>query len=151
LVGNNDHTHATDIDFGYIPQQCTGQIGDFVWLDSNANGIQDPGEPGIGGWTVQLTGPGGSPSVLTDANGFYLFQNLCQGAYTVNVTPQVGYVPTLYHQGVNPAVDSDANLLPVPVHLPTDSSTNFTIDFGFLNQCSGSIGDFVFVDTNENG
>ena len=29
-------------------------IGDFVWLDTNGNGKQDAGEPGIAGVTVKL-------------------------------------------------------------------------------------------------
>ncbi|MBK7608862.1 MAG: hypothetical protein IPI18_17550 [Saprospiraceae bacterium] len=35
-------------------------IGNFVWHDLNANGIQDPGEPGISGVSVSLSG-GPSP------------------------------------------------------------------------------------------
>src|SRR4051812_33965544 len=31
-------------------------IGDFVWNDVNANGVQDSGEPGIPGVTLTLTG-----------------------------------------------------------------------------------------------
>jgi hypothetical protein len=31
----------------------TGAIGDFVWQDTNHNGIQDAGEPGINGVTVR--------------------------------------------------------------------------------------------------
>ena len=32
-----------------------GKIGDFVWHDQDGDGIQDAGEPGIGGITVVLT------------------------------------------------------------------------------------------------
>ncbi|MBK8952961.1 MAG: carboxypeptidase regulatory-like domain-containing protein [Chitinophagaceae bacterium] len=39
------------LDFGL---RGTGIIGDFVWNDLNGNGIQDSGEPGIGGATVTL-------------------------------------------------------------------------------------------------
>jgi hypothetical protein len=42
---------------GYIystPGKCFGTIGDFVWNDLNSNGIQDTGEPGLNGVTVNL-------------------------------------------------------------------------------------------------
>ena len=43
----------TTVDAGYYK---LGSIGDLVWDDRNGNGIQDPGEPGMGGLTVTLTG-----------------------------------------------------------------------------------------------
>ena len=41
------------VDFGYYKPVT---IGDFVWNDTNGNGIQDAGEPGISGVTVTLSG-----------------------------------------------------------------------------------------------
>ncbi|HND54385.1 MAG TPA: SdrD B-like domain-containing protein, partial [Pirellulaceae bacterium] len=42
-------------DFGYRPQADQGApVGDRVWLDANADGIQGAGEPGIAGVTVSL-------------------------------------------------------------------------------------------------
>jgi hypothetical protein len=41
------------MDFGFqVP--CSGIIGDFVWNDLNANGVQDAGEPGLPGVQVRL-------------------------------------------------------------------------------------------------
>ena len=40
----------------YFGESCTGSIGDFVWEDTNRNGIQDNGEPGIPDVTVELRG-----------------------------------------------------------------------------------------------
>ena len=40
------------MDAGFIP---TADIGDFVWEDTNGDGIQDVGEPGIEGVEVTLT------------------------------------------------------------------------------------------------
>jgi hypothetical protein len=39
-------------------------IGDFIWLDSNTNGVQDLGEPGIAGAKVLLTDCSGNPITL---------------------------------------------------------------------------------------
>ncbi|WP_162846870.1 SdrD B-like domain-containing protein, partial [Marinicella litoralis] len=85
--GENDHT----IDFGFGP---TLQLGDFVWFDTNQDGIQDGGEPGVNGVTVNLydnatcTAPifmttttlnGGLPA----ADGYYNFGPLFPGSYCV--------------------------------------------------------------------
>ena len=40
------------LDFGYTP--VLGSLGDFVWEDYNADGIQDIDEPGIQGIEVDL-------------------------------------------------------------------------------------------------
>ena len=40
-------------------------IGDFVWNDTNGNGVQDGGEPGINGVTLTLTGTNGAGSSVT--------------------------------------------------------------------------------------
>ena len=63
----------------------SGSIGDFVWDDTNRNGIQDAGEPGIPNVHLQLyyKTSGGSLSPLGDAytgaNGLYKFINLAAG------------------------------------------------------------------------
>ena len=50
-------------------------LGDRVWEDRNENGIQDPGEPGIAGFKVDLITVGGSVinSTLTNGLGEYSF------------------------------------------------------------------------------
>ena len=37
-----------------LPLSDLGALGDYVWHDLNANGVQDEGEPGINGVTVRL-------------------------------------------------------------------------------------------------
>jgi len=58
-----------------IPNQGT-LIGNFVWHDQNKNGVQDPGESGIGGICVNLLDADGKflEQTITDSNGFYAFQ-----------------------------------------------------------------------------
>ncbi|WP_319942133.1 SdrD B-like domain-containing protein, partial [Portibacter marinus] len=53
-----------DIDAGY---SFVASIGDYVWLDADADGIQDDGEEGIGGVTVSLTDENGNP--VEDVDG----------------------------------------------------------------------------------
>ncbi|HEY9153137.1 MAG TPA: SdrD B-like domain-containing protein [Anaerolineales bacterium] len=54
----------------------TGTIlGSRVWLDANGNGIQDPGEGGVGGVCVNLYDANGNliQQTTTDSNGYYGF------------------------------------------------------------------------------
>jgi len=49
-----DAVGRLDQDFGYTNNVPAGQIGDFIYNDVNGNGIQEPGELGIGGIEVEL-------------------------------------------------------------------------------------------------
>ncbi len=70
---------------------ATGSIGDTIFYDWNGNGMQDPGEGGLPGVTVELYNSANEliASVNTDANGFYLFDNLTAGTYRVEVAAGV--------------------------------------------------------------
>jgi hypothetical protein len=62
------------IDFGFQPRNAS--IGDRVWQDRDANGVQDASEPGLAGVTVELRLAVDQSLVgtaVTDANGFYGF------------------------------------------------------------------------------
>jgi uncharacterized repeat protein (TIGR01451 family) len=91
-------------------------VGDFVWNDTNEDGIQDDGEPGIEDVPVQLyecedgtaIGDPDPPTLLTDADGNYLFDELPAGEYQVCFLPPAGYVMSPPDQGVDDTVDSDA-------------------------------------------
>ena len=132
------------IDFGFVPP--SGTIGNFVWLDTNANGIQDAGEPGIPGVTVTLNGPDGTQTTTTDGAGAYLFTGLRAGSYTVTVSAPAGLVATVTGQGTT---STDSNGSPASATLATNSASDLTIDFGFKG--TGSLGNFVWKDLNGNG
>lgn len=74
---NDQDSASTDV--------ILASIGDFVWSDDDGDGIQDAGEAGIAGVVVELDGADGPMSTTTDANGFYLFDDLSGGDYTVTV------------------------------------------------------------------
>ena len=65
-------------DFGFWKPAA---IGDRVWVDGNHNGIQDAGEPGVGGVGVVLKDAAGATiaRTATDASGLYLFDRLPAG------------------------------------------------------------------------
>ena len=108
----------------------TGQLGNFVWIDNNANGVQDAGEPGIPNVSLSLSGAA-TGTTTTDANGLYLFTGLPAGSYTVTVTGGIpaGYTPTTGFVG---APNLDSNGSPASATLPTNSSVDLTYDFGYV-------------------
>jgi len=128
------------------------QLGDRVWEDKNANGVQDDGEPGIPGVTVKLLGSNGSTLAtdITDANGLYKFTDLKPGTYTVMVNNPDGYTPTGQNQGGDDTKDSDINpggmTGPIVLKSGDDDNTN---DAGFYR--AAKIGDFVWLDTDKDG
>ena len=73
-----------NVDFGYFQY---GSIGDRVWNDLNADGVQNENEPGIGGVTVTLYDEEGNvlATTVTTDDGGYLFEFLPPGTYTVCV------------------------------------------------------------------
>lgn len=93
-----------------------GCIGNFVWFDSNNNGLQDSGEPGINGCTITLYTSGnvqvGAPAVSTfDINnnpGYYSFCGLTAGSYYIVVTPPAGMALTIQNNS-NPTLNSDVS------------------------------------------
>jgi hypothetical protein len=90
LDSNEDHITA---DFGYAP---LGSIGDTIFEDLDGDGVQGPGEMGIPGVTVELFDDMGNSlgTVVTDANGEYIFEDLPAGDYTVEVTPPADFENT---------------------------------------------------------
>ena len=77
----------------------TASLGDYVWVDINKNGIQDPGEIGVPGVKVylyklsscgaELTTP--LRTTTTDSNGKYDFSSLEPGIYKVRFELPYGY------------------------------------------------------------
>jgi SdrD B-like domain len=64
------------------PPPNSAEIHGLVFGDANANGILDPGELGIEGWLVSITGPVNA-TLATDVLGNFSFTGLAAGTYTV--------------------------------------------------------------------
>lgn len=77
-----------------------GRVGDLVWLDENANGLQDTGEPGVADvmielWRVMEDGMESlAASTKTNAAGRYRFFNVRPGTYRLCFYPPEGMLPT---------------------------------------------------------
>jgi hypothetical protein len=88
------------------------QLGNYVWLDSSGDGVQQGGEPGVEGVLVQLYRVSDDALVdvaATDATGYYSFTNLLPDTYYLKFVAASGYTFTAALQGGNAANDSDAN------------------------------------------
>lgn len=106
-----DQEKQTLIQFELPEFREIAAIGDTVWFDENINGIQEPGEWGFPDVTVNLYDCFDNfiATTTTDANGYYLFDNLTPGDYYVEFIKPEGYAFTLQDQGSDDAVDSDAD------------------------------------------
>jgi hypothetical protein len=96
-----------------IPVVCPklACIGDFVWNDTNQDGKQDAGEPGMAGVMVELIDCATGAVVgttTTDANGNYQFSDLTPGSYRIHVVAPAGYVFSPANTTTGDA-DSDAD------------------------------------------
>jgi len=89
-------------------------IGDFVWFDTNRNGVQDKGEPVVSGVVVNLYAADGTTKVAsttTDSAGFYSFTDLTPStAYVVEFVKPTGTSFTTQTTGSDKGVDSNPDL-----------------------------------------
>lgn len=171
--GDADANTNLTLDFGLVPVN----LGDYVWMDNNADGKQDATEPGVSGVTVTLyrNGADGVPgtaddvlvgTTVTDAYGYYEFNYLpatdqtdattiAQTSYNVRFTPPANYTFTTQTNtaDVQDNTGSDANALGIS-HTVNLTKSNMTIDAGLIFNpptILGSIGDQVWFDANSDG
>lgn len=144
---------CTDVaSFEVLVNGCVS-IGDFVWQDSDADGIQDAGEPGLGNVIVRLLDENNVQIAFTlsAANGSFGFANVAPGTYSLKFEAPFGFLRTTSKVGGDDNVDSDANEITGLVG-PFIVQENVVIDYldaGYYKY--GQIGDLVFEDRNQNG
>jgi len=132
--------NARSYNFGELPP---ADPNGFVYVDANQNGIRDPGEQGIAGVAITISGtaffgtpfarpivggdvPGGSLTVFTNANGFYEFNPIPPGLYAIRERQPAGFRDGLEQNGdpsaPAPIVGNDvfSNILlnPFPIRGP---------------------------------
>lgn len=112
-----DTTANTDADTGNAtePTAVVVGFGNYVWVDENRNGRQDPDEPPLAGVVVWLLDASGTPilarsgqpiTAVTDASGFYFIDDLQPGAYRARFVLPSGCVFTITGGGTG---HSDSN------------------------------------------
>ncbi len=181
-AGTADQRSNLTLDFAVVPPKApvaTVALGDFLWVDRNANGVQDAGEVGLEGARVSLLTAAGAAAtdadgksvtaVTTDASGLYRFGNLLAGDYVVGVAPPANYFLSMGGLDVdedpdnadsNCVIDKDGLIKTHPVTLTEGTEPdaaqdgdgkngNMTADCGFYRTVS--VGDRIWVDANANG
>jgi|GEM_PF-7025216 len=104
-------------------------VGDRVWLDSNRDGMQDPGEPGLDGVVLTLSSGGSNlATTTTAAGGAYLFENLpADITYTITVDPLTLPASVAAQSG-----DPDATLDNMSTVTLAPGENNRSQDFGYV-------------------
>jgi len=131
-----------------------GSISGRVFLDANANGLQDAGEAGSNGVTVKLLNSAGDlvRSKTTSSGGLYTFSGIApMQEYRVEFSALAGMVLTLANVGSDDAIDSDADpgsgrtaAIPVAV-----GQSWVHVDAGLAQ--AASVTGIVFYDANGSG
>ena len=125
----------TDSNIVKVQPPCDAKLGDFVWTDKNEDGIQDLDEPGISNVVVILYDEDGNKvkETVTDSNGYYTFDGLCDGDYYVKFEIPNGYQPTIKEEGVDREKDSNINPDGKTDRITIkDGKSDMTIDAGFV-------------------
>ncbi|BAN03690.1 SdrD B-like domain-containing protein [Ilumatobacter coccineus] len=99
-----------DQDFPFIG---SASVGDTVFLDVDDDGVQDSGEPGVGGVTVTVTSSGSDGELGTDDDLVIVTTTAPDGTYTVTGLPsgptQVAVDPGTLLPGTVPTSDADGD------------------------------------------
>ncbi|MDE9986788.1 fibrinogen-binding adhesin SdrG C-terminal domain-containing protein [Staphylococcus pseudintermedius] len=121
------------------------KVGNYVWHDSNQNGIQELGEEGVGGVTVEVFDTATNTKVgqaVTNADGSYLITNIPNGMYRVefsNIPDQYKVSPS--NQGGDDQKDSNGLSSTITVN----GKDNLSADLGIYKP-TYKIGDYVWYD-----
>jgi hypothetical protein len=133
---------------------AVGSLGNFVWNDTNGNGLQDASEPGVSAVKVILFDDNDLQIAVTttSSTGAYQFDNVAAGRYYLKFIPPSTYSFTIHSQGSDRTKDSDVTnqfgvgttsyitILPGQIDLGQDAG---------LYICS-KVGGYVWYDTNKN-
>ena len=159
LTANVDNTvEPTEPSFGY---SANGAIGNTVFNDVNGDGDQDAGELGISGVTVKLYNDDDGDGIIdagvdivqatlvTDANGNYVFSGLGGTQYIVSVeSPPANFSYT----GVSPRTDSDSSTTGQQLSVAIAQGGNdMTVDFPYQAAANRSVSGTLWNDTDGEG
>jgi hypothetical protein len=132
----------TGLLFGNRQLPIAGAVTGRKFEDVNGNGQRDPGEPGLGGVTIQLTSSlGPATSTVTAADGTFVFTDVLPGTYRASEIVPDGYEQTF------PAGDGTVAVTVEP------GTTTSGVLFGNhkIPPATGSVSGLVFYDFNKSG
>jgi len=111
------------------PAPSRFSVGDFVWVDADLDGVQDVGEPGLGGVVVRLISAEGTivAENVSDSQGRYVLDATVPGPFMLEVVLPDDYQPTLVDVGLDDAIDSDVDPVDVVVG-PIETTVRVAFD-----------------------
>lgn len=151
LAGGEDNM---SVDLGLVPPANTNTLGNYIWFDTNGDGLQ-AGEQGVAGVLVTLYNSGGTAiaTTTTNANGEYLFAGLADGDYSVGFTNLPAGFDFSPQSATNDATGSDANRSTGRTNTVTLNSGNRndrSLDGGLISS-RASLGNYVWMDADGDG
>ena len=130
-------------------------VGDRVWMDADADGIQDVGESGLDGVVVKLFNEAGlQGTTTTSGGGRYRLEGLAAAdSYYLEFIRPAGFDFSPQDQGVHDALDSDVNLATgrTTVFTLWPGQMDLTRDAGLTLKSPPSVGGMVWNDVNGDG
>ena len=160
-IANGEEDYSWDAGF----YRCV-PFGDLVWFDLNENDIWDSVENGINGlkvnvykqgfngqyflWDYTFTGP----NTTTPSDDGYFKFCVPPGTYYLEfVSPPLGLVNAQANVGFDDEIDSDVTgtFGPGTTNSISFNSGDTECSIGAGYYPMGTIGDFVFIDNNQNG
>jgi uncharacterized repeat protein (TIGR01451 family) len=159
--GTNDRFNglplvSEDVGIDYNFGERGGQIAGWVYVDGSKDGVRQPGEPGIAGVTITLSGrtAGGAPvslTTVTAADGRYTFLGLLPAdadGYAIRETQPVTYVDGLDAVGTLDGTASGSLGNDVLGAIAYHGGNGDNYDFG---EHGASLAGTVYNDANANG
>ncbi len=133
----------------------TVPVGDIVWSDSDQDGRQDPGEPGLAGVHVKLLSSAGVPIAETTSatSGAFTFTATIGTVYRLRADLPAGAVFSPKNVGVS---SSDSDISPTGAatsysDLFTASASLAKLGIGISFPGTSQLGNRVFEDRDGNG
>jgi hypothetical protein len=129
-------------------------IAGRAWYDTDQDGIQEQGEPGVDRLPVNLFGEAQCTgpilkTVDSDATGLYSFDGLAGGSFCLDFVLHAGYTITAQNQGSDDTLDSDADPSEGQIrNISLAGGSRLYESVGLYAQ--GLIGGSVFCDGNAN-
>ena len=160
FLGVNSHSAAI-FSTDSSAQRCISGIGDFIWHDSNVDGIQDKDEFGIEGVIIELldSSMASIDTTESDENGNYLFSNLGPATYTVKIADINFENDGVFSNSENKkwylSLKENGEQSSLSITVELGETENLEVDFGFFFTCmvlhkSGpetvSVGDMITYD-----
>ncbi|MEZ4656626.1 MAG: SdrD B-like domain-containing protein [Caldilineaceae bacterium] len=128
----------SDDDTARVSQEL-GSISGHVWYDRNKNGQVDNGETPLPNVVIRLSN---GLTTTTDTDGFFIFENLPDGVYSVSETDLTGYISVSDADGGTDNVITGIRI----------TNGNHVVDQDFFDaRLLAKITGHVFEDENRNG